>query len=97
MERRRLSGQMFLFLSGEVFLVAVAHSGPDGNPDPATLQAFTGQPGQGIICAQGAWRLPMVALHEPGRFAMMMWEAGAADDCDTHVLGQACQVQAPVT
>ena len=33
------------------------------------------QPGEmeGIIYAQGIRHLPMVALHQPGRFAMMMW------------------------
>ena len=94
MERHRFSGQLFLFLSGQAFLVAVAHPGPDGDPDPATLQAFTGRPGQAIVYDRGIWHLPMVALQHPGRFAMMMWETGKAEDCDTFRMEQVCQVQA---
>ena len=93
MERHRHSEQLFMFLTGKTFLVVVAHSGADGFPDIRTAQAFTGGSGQGVIYGRGIWHLPMVALQQPGQFAMMMWETDTEGDCDTHFLAPGMHVQ----
>lgn len=93
LERHRLSSQLFLPMSGRSFLIVVAASAADGEPDLATLCAFTGASGQGILYAPGVWHLPLVSIEEPGEFGMLMWETNSPADCDTHALAHPVSIE----
>ncbi len=93
LERHRHSAQMFLPLNGGSFLIVVAGSLATGEPEIASLQAFTVQRGQGIVYAPGVWHLPLVALEHHAEFAMLMWEDGTQDDCDERLLASPFMVQ----
>ena len=97
LERHRRSAQLFLPLSVEAFLVVVAQGKglPNGDPDPAALDAFVGRAGQGILYARGIWHLPMLALGQPAQFAMMMWQENPAEDCDEFRLAPPLTVMPP--
>ena len=82
MERHPLTAQMFHPLGGASSLVVVAPDAADGGPDMARARAFVAGPDQGFVYAPGVWHLPLVSLHRPGLFSMLMWETGDARDCE---------------
>ena len=99
LERHPRSAQLFLPLSVETFLVVVARPDrqgePDDDPDPATVEAFVGQAGQGILYSPGIWHLPLLALERSAQFAMMMWQENTAADCDEFRLAPPLTVMPP--
>jgi ureidoglycolate lyase len=86
MERHPQTAQMFLPLTGLDYLVLVAPDDAAGEPDMEQARAFVGVAGQGVVYAPGVWHLPMVALDRDATFAMLMWETGGPQDCETRRL-----------
>ncbi len=82
LERHPHSTQAFLPLICDRFLVCVAPSFPDGEPDVSGLRAFVCGPGQGINYRPGVWHHGIVALDAPAEFAMLAWEDGTSGDCE---------------
>ncbi len=78
-ERHPGSSQVFLPLDVARYLVAVAPATPAGEPDLDRAEAFVAGRGVGVHYRAGVWHVPLVALDRAGAFAMLMWEAGAAD------------------
>jgi len=78
MERHRGSSQAFVPMAGADFLVVVA---PDdgGRPSRAGALAFRCAQGAGIVYARGVWHAPIIALAEPARLLMIMFEAPSSD------------------
>jgi len=89
LERHALSSQVFWPLDGARAVLAVAPSLPDGSPDAARLAAFVSGPGQGFHYLPGTWHAPLFALDRAAAFAMHMWEAGTARDCEEFPLPEA--------
>ena len=86
LERHPCSTQVFLPMIVTRYLVCVAPTLPGGGPDVDALVAFTCAPGQGVAYAPGTWHHPMVALDQPGEFAMLAWEDGTPRDCEVQPL-----------
>ena len=82
LERHPYSTQAFLPLICTRFLVCVAPTLPDGEPDLSGLRAFVCGPGQGINYRPGVWHHGIVALDAPAEFAMLAWEDGSSGDCE---------------
>lgn len=87
MERHPLTAQMFHPLDGASSLLVVAPDAADGGPDMARARAFVAGPDQGFVYGPGVWHLPLVSLHRPGLFSMLMWETGDARDCEIVTIG----------
>jgi ureidoglycolate lyase len=80
LEQHRSSNQAFLPLSVEAYLVVVAPD-RDGSPVEDRIQAFRVPGHMGINYRAGAWHAHMMALREPGVFAMLVHEDGTKADC----------------
>lgn len=81
LERHPCSTQAFLPMRCSRYLICTAPTLDDGSPDVANLAAFLCGPGQGINYRRNVWHHPIIALDEPGEFAMLAWEDGGRDDC----------------
>ncbi len=92
LERHPCSTQVFLPMVISRYLVCVAPTRADGEPELSALRAFICLPGQGIAYAPGTWHHPLVALDSPGEFAMLVWEDGTARDCELRTLPAPLQV-----
>ncbi|MFK4824442.1 ureidoglycolate lyase [Paenochrobactrum sp. BZR 588] len=68
MERHPYGSQAFMPLSGEPFLVIVAHDSGDG---PARPQAFITQSGQGINIHRNVWHGVLTPLNKPCDFLVV--------------------------
>ncbi|MBK7864916.1 MAG: ureidoglycolate lyase [Archangiaceae bacterium] len=82
LERHPCSSQAFIPLRCARYLVVVAPSTLDGQPDWGGLRAFVAGPGLGINYAVGTWHHPFVALDQPAELALLVWEDGTARDCE---------------
>lgn len=79
LEAHPFSAQVFLPVGPSRPVVVVALSDADGEPDPATLQAFIGAPGQAILYDPGVWHAGLTTAGEPGQFLMAMWRGDRPD------------------
>ena len=80
MEQHPFSSQSFVPMGPARVLVGAALPGPDGQPDPATLRAFSGS-GLGFSYRAGTWHLPVASLGEGVPLVAFMYEAGTPEDC----------------
>jgi ureidoglycolate lyase len=92
LERHPHSSQTFVPLAVERWLVCAAESLADGSPDLATLRAFVATAGMGVNFRRGLWHHPILALDQPARFAMLVWEDGSAGDTVEWKLTQPLEV-----
>ena len=79
-ERHAFSAQVFMPLDVARYLVTVCPDTGQGRPDTARAVSFVAPAGLGVMYAAGTWHHPMVALERAGRFAVVMWACGDADD-----------------
>lgn len=86
LERHPKSSQAFLPMGPGKYLVIVAPSAPDGEPDVAGIRAFIAGPEQAINYAPGTWHHSIRALQAPMKFWMIAWEDQTAGDCETRPL-----------
>ncbi len=94
LERHALSTQAFIPMSGvQRYLVIVCLGA--ATPDLATLKAFVATGAQGITYAPGIWHHPLVALDRRADFACLVWESGAAEDCEVVRLAAPVTVEIP--
>ncbi|MCR0982600.1 ureidoglycolate lyase [Roseomonas populi] len=80
MERHVFSSQSFIPLAPARFLVLVAPHAPQGGPDMTRAEAFLAGFGQGITYGANVWHHGMTVLDAPARFAVLIWQAGTAED-----------------
>jgi ureidoglycolate lyase len=96
MEQHPRSSQAFVPMTSGRYLVVVAPTDADGEPDPDGAVAFEAVPGQAINYAPGVWHCPLVALNEPGDFVMFMWQdADPTIDCRIVTLAAPLTVPVP--
>ncbi|MFL5320731.1 MAG: ureidoglycolate lyase [Myxococcaceae bacterium] len=95
LERHPHSTQAFLPMIAQRFLVIVAPTASNGEPDVAQLRAFVCGPGQGINYKPACWHHPIIALDVPAEFAMLAWEDGTAADCEERPLAEQVQIVGP--
>lgn len=74
------SSQSFLALDGAPSLIVVCQPRADGQPDPATLQAFIASPQQVVTYDRGVLHHRLTPLRHPARFAMAMRQTGQGGD-----------------
>jgi len=77
-ERHPRSSQVFLPMHDSRFLIGVAPSNPDGEPDIARAQVFVAA-GVGIHYRADVWHVPLTVLDREAVFAMLMWETETDD------------------
>lgn len=80
MERHPEGSQAFIPMSGDPFLVVVAH---DAGGRPADPLAFLTQPGQAINFHRGTWHGVLTPLAAPGLFAVVD-RIGAGANLEEH-------------
>ena len=80
MERHPYSSQTFVPISSSRFLITVARSLSDGQPDLGAMEAFIGQSEQGFTYRPGVWHHGIRALDKPAIFAVLIWQDGGALD-----------------
>jgi ureidoglycolate lyase len=95
LERHPLSSQTFVPIAATRWLVIVAPAVGDSGPAPAGARAFLARGGQGVSYAPGTWHSPLIALDRLTDFAMLMWEAGARQDCEVRTLSVPLRVSLP--
>ena len=74
------SAQTFLPLLGDVGVVFVCESGPDGAPLPETGRAFRASGRQGVCYRRGVWHHRVSPLEAPSQFAVIMHHAPEGED-----------------
>lgn len=79
MERHNRTSQCFVPMDVTSWVIVVA---PDvgGRPDADALRAFLVRGDQAVNYHVGTWHHPLRALHNPGRFAVLMWTTGSKPD-----------------
>lgn len=80
LERHPHSTQLFASLAGARWLLLVAPSLADGEPDVDAARAFLASPGQGVNFRRGLWHHPVIALDRPAELLMLAWEDGGPGD-----------------
>lgn len=86
LERHPHSTQLFASLGGARWLLVVAPTLPDGEPDLEGARAFLASAGQGVNFRRGLWHHPVVALDRPAELLMLAWEDGGPGDCEERPL-----------
>lgn len=86
LERHPHSTQLFASLRGARWLLLVAPSLPDGEPDVDAARAFLASPGQGVNFRRGLWHHPVIVLDQPAELLMLAWEDGGPGDCEERPL-----------
>lgn len=81
MERHPHSGQTFVPLDISRYLMLVAPSDSQGNPDVDRLEAFVAQADQGINYRAGVWHHPFAALDRSAECLVLRFDNGS--DADT--------------
>lgn len=80
LERHPYSAQTFIPLTRTAYLVVVAPSRTDGQPDTGRLQAFMASPEQGVCYHRGVWHHGLTVLEAPAQFAVFMGWAEQNND-----------------
>lgn len=97
MERHVFSSQAFVPYDCESYLVLVAPHHPEGGPDAAGLKAFRVPGDMTINYKPNIWHHPLTALEGPGRFVVLTFIEGTADDEEFVPLTEPIQITMPPT
>ena len=89
LERHPLTSQAFIPLGQSPYLIVVA---PPGPLLESHIQAFIGQPGQGINYHPGTWHHYNVALNEAADFLVVDAD-GDTPNCDEVTLNQPIEIR----
>lgn len=93
LERHPHSTQSFLPLSAGRWLVLVAPTNADGDPNIAGARAFLAGPEDAICIGRNVWHAGLTVLDQPASFAMIMWKAESAEDGIVHQLAEPLTVE----
>jgi ureidoglycolate lyase len=93
-ERHAFSAQVFMPVDVARYLVTVCPDTGQGRPDTAQSVSFVVPPDLGVMYVAGTWHHPMVALDRMGRFSVVMWACGDADDEELVPLDREIEVHA---
>ncbi|HEU0197492.1 MAG TPA: ureidoglycolate lyase [Nevskiaceae bacterium] len=85
MERHPKACQLFMPLSGRVYLVVVAPR--EAKPTVRDLRAFLCRGDQGVNYAPGVWHHPLLALDDVSDF-LIVDRAGPGENCDVVQLSE---------
>lgn len=80
LERHKYSSQTFIPLSRTAYIVVVAPSLADGQPDAEGIEAFVATASQGVCYRRGVWHHGLTVLEAPAEFAIFMGVTGKDDD-----------------
>ena len=92
LERHPHSTQLFASLGGARWLLVVAPTLANGEPDVEGARAFLASPGQGVNFRRGLWHHPVIALDRPAELLMLAWEDGGPGDCEERPLAVPIEV-----
>ena len=92
LERHPHSTQLFASLGGARWLLLVAPTLADGEPDVEGARAFLASPGQGVNFRRGLWHHPVIALDRPAELLMLAWEDGGPGDCEERPLASPIEI-----
>ncbi len=81
LERHEHSSQAFLPLDVREYMVIVCKDNGHGSPNLATLRGFRISGAVGISYDCGVWHLGINTIGDAGIFAMLIFQAGDAEDC----------------
>jgi ureidoglycolate lyase len=91
LERHEFSTQVFMPMEAGKYITVVALGG--STPDVETLAAFVMDGPQGISYHPGIWHYPMTVLHHQLDMFCLVYENGAAGDCEVKNLEHPVIVQ----
>lgn len=90
LERHKHSAQSFIPLTPTPYVIVVAPSLPDGQPDTNAIEAFVAAPEQGVCYRRGVWHHGLTVLEAPAQFAIFMGTTEQGDD-EFLTLTESCQ------
>jgi ureidoglycolate lyase len=82
LERHPYSSQSFVPVQGTRYLVAVCSSSEAGEPVLDRLELFIADGDQAVTYSPDVWHAPHRVLDGPGKFIMLRWDVGNADDTE---------------
>ena len=82
LERHPYSSQSFVPVQGTRYLVAVCPSSEAGEPVLDCLELFIADGDQAVTYNPDVWHAPHAVLDGPGKFIMLRWDVGNADDTE---------------
>lgn len=80
LERHPHSAQTFLPLRVGMWLVVLAPTDGDGQPDISGAVWTLAGPGDALMIHRDVWHAPLAVLEPGSVFAMIMWSSAAGDD-----------------
>lgn len=80
MERHRFSSQAFIPIRASRYIIVVAPSDADGNPDVTACRAFAATGRQGVIYNSDTWHCPLRVLDDPALFCVFLHRNGVDDE-----------------
>jgi ureidoglycolate lyase len=80
LERHPFSAQTFIPLNGCAYVVIVCGNAESGEPDLATLRAFSATANQGVTYARNVWHHGLSVLEARAQFVVSMSFTGRGDD-----------------
>jgi ureidoglycolate lyase len=82
LERHPYSSQGFVPVQGTRYLVAVCPSSAAGDPELDRLVIFVADGDQAVTYHANVWHAPHTVLDGPGKFIMLRWDVGNAEDTE---------------
>jgi ureidoglycolate lyase len=95
LERHPASSQLFAPLRVERFVVVVAPTLANGQPDVTRIHCFVAGPAQAINYRAGTWHHPLIVLDSVADFLMIAYEAQSAGDCEEFHLSAPAVLELP--
>ena len=91
LERHPLGSQAFIPMHGQQFLIIVAPSLDDNQPDLNRIEAFISNGSQGVNYRAGTWHHPLLSLEAPSDFAVID-RIGEGNNCDVFDFDENCLI-----
>ena len=82
LERHPYSSQSFVPVQGTRYLVAVCPSSAEGEPELDRMVIFVADGDQAVTYHPNVWHAPHAVLDGPGKFIMLRWDVGNAEDTE---------------
>lgn len=80
LERHEFSSQSFMPAQVKTWMIVVAPSNQEGQPDLDHVQAFLADASQGITYRPNTWHHELTVFQEPAKFNIFMWRDQTSSD-----------------
>ncbi|MEB3753144.1 ureidoglycolate lyase [Acinetobacter sp. MD2(2019)] len=92
LERHPKGSQAFIPMQGQKFLIVVALSANEQQPDLHQVHAFMSNGAQGVNYRAGTWHHPLLTLESPSDFAVID-RLGSGANCDVYPFPESVRIE----